>query len=184
MWDKNIKYLFNSIQHTNVECKTHLHNSIEIVLVTNGTLSMEIGSKTWTIEEGNGAFIQPFELHGFKSDVDNTCHILMFSGELVPSFFQYLKTQVPKTPLFAPSKESLTLAKSLLSNFNNENEPIIKLQAVLAPLCYEIYSQCDFTTGDAPLQDVLEQALDYIHNHRLHNWNSKGKLLYHLLLLH
>ena len=142
----------------------HLHNTMEIVLVTQGTLRMGIGSRTLDIREGEGVFIPPFERHCFESVMDNICNVIEFSGELVTYFFQYCKDHRPETSLFTMSGEMWGRIQSLLSVQNN-NVDFIAIQAILAPLCYEVYAQCNFVPCVLPPQNTLEKVLDYIHDH-------------------
>ena len=164
MRDRNVKFLFASARHTNVVCPRHLHDTMEIVLVTSGTLHMEIGEVSCRIRAGQGAFIPPFTLHSFEQGIPNTCHVLMFSGELVTYFHQHCKTHIASTPLFTPSQESFTLAQVLLPDSVNDAAPL-RAQAVLAPLCHEICTQCGFAPRALPPQDTFSRALDYIHTH-------------------
>ena len=39
---KNMRKLFKAAQHNNVNCPMHLHLDMEIVMVTSGTLNMQI----------------------------------------------------------------------------------------------------------------------------------------------
>ncbi len=164
MRDQNVKFLFASARHTDVNCPRHLHDTMEIVLVTSGTLKMGIGGATYRIEAGRGVFIPPFTHHCFEAGGPNTCHVLMFSGELVTYFFQFIKMHTAKTLLFTPSRESFSLAEVLLPDSVNEVEPLCA-QAVLSPLCHEICDQCGFLPRALLPQDALDRALDYIHTH-------------------
>ncbi len=163
MSDSIFKYIFSSARHTNVECPLHLQITMEIVLVNEGTLCMEIGGKDFKIGAGCGAFIQPFELHCFKNASPNICHILRFSGELVPYFFKFSKAHIPTSPIFKYSAESISLTEKLLPQLENNADPI-RAQAVLAPLCNEIYFQCGFQPRQLPAPDTMQVAINYIHS--------------------
>ena len=162
--DPSRRYLFSSTRHINVNCPMHLHNTMEIVLVTEGTLQMGIGNKNWVIQAGQGVFVPPFELHCFQSDLENTCYVLEFSGELVRYFFQYCKANRPTVALFSLPAETRAQIEPLLFRANSKADPIMT-QALLAPLCYEVYLQCGFVPCDLPPQNAIEKALDYIHAH-------------------
>lgn len=162
--DNSRNYLFSSMRHANVNCPMHLHNTMEIVLVMQGTLHMGIGSKTWDIHKGEGVFIPPFELHCFKSDLENVCHVFEFSGELTAYFFQFCKTHKPTVSLFTIPGEMRERIETLLFTLNDRADPITT-QALLAPLCYEAYTQCGFVPCDLPPQNAIEKALEYIHGH-------------------
>ena len=104
---ENELYLFTSARHTDVECVLHINIYAEIVIVTSGVLNMTVGNNEYSISQGDAVFITPFEPHSFHSQSPNKCHVLMFSKELVPYFFEFLKNQVAKCHLFSPSLHEL-----------------------------------------------------------------------------
>jgi YesN/AraC family two-component response regulator len=160
---ENELYLFTSARHTDVECVLHINIYAEIVIVTSGVLNMTVGRNAYSISEGEAVFVTPFEPHSFHSEKNNKCHVLMFSKELVPHFFEFLNKRVPKNHLFSLSLPSLALAEKILPKSYN-NVGFIEALAVLAPLVYDIRSQCEFTDGEYNLE-LIETALAYIDAH-------------------
>ena len=166
--DGNIPFLFVSKRHTDIECVNHIHPSMEIVIVTEGTLHMTIGGKEYDINAGIGAFIPPFERHLFHSDKKNKCHVLMFSGELVGHFFKFTKTHTPINHLFSISPSSMALSDKILPSAHNTTD-FIGAEAILAPLCYDIYHGCCFEERKHRFDDTAYTMLKYIETHFLEN---------------
>ena len=86
---KRIPYIFLSERHIDVECVVHIHATMEIVIVNEGTLTMTVGGNEYDIPRGCGLFIPPFSPHTFHSKEPNLCHVFMFSDVLVPYFFDF-----------------------------------------------------------------------------------------------
>ena len=160
-YTKDCSFL-QSERHVNVECPLHLHSTMELVLVTEGTLHMTVAKDEYDISAKQGVFVPPFETHSFHSALPNRCHVLEFSRELVPYFFDYVKEYVPTTHLFSISAESLCLSQALL-----KQEPIgiIPAVAVLSPLCYDVFCDCGFEKRQQPLDDTVAEILEYVNEH-------------------
>ena len=94
-------YLFVSARHTDVEAVLHINAYAEIVIVTSGVLNMTVGRNAYSISEGEAVIVTPFEPHSFHSEKNNKCHVLMFSKELIPHFFEFLNKITKNTNIGA-----------------------------------------------------------------------------------
>ena len=162
--DNNLPFLLVSERHENVECVTHIHATMEIVLVTEGCLHMTVGNGEYDIPQGCGMFIEPFLPHAFHSAERNRCHVLMFSRELVSSFSQFLQDRAITSHLFCVSPPAMALAEALLPHHTNRPDSLCS-QAVLAPLCHDIRTGCDFIKGKPPIKDNPLRIFEYISEH-------------------
>ena len=162
--DGNIPYLFFSAQHTNVECVSHIHVTMEIVLVTEGTLHMTIRDKDYEIPAGFGTFIAPLEPHKFHSSQPNRCHVIMFSNALVNYFCEFMKTKSPTSHRFPISDASLALVDKILPHETNVVD-CIGAEAVLAPICYDIFMGCEFETRKRLVDRTSYRILEYVNEH-------------------
>ena len=154
---------FHSEWHVNVECVLHLHATMELVLVTDGTLHMTVAGREYDIEAGYGIFVPPFETHSFHSASPNRCHVLEFSCELVSYFFDFLREHMPTTHLFSVGEESARLAQTLLPT--GQKIDAVRAAAVVAPLCYDVLCGCAFEERREPLDDTVATILEYVNRH-------------------
>lgn len=164
--DSNSKmpFIFSSDRHTDVECVVHIHATMEIVIVNKGTLTMTADGIEYDIPEGHGLFIPPFSPHTFHSNEPNLCHVLAFSEVLVPYFFDFVKKNSPTVHLFKLSPESHQLSDRLLPDRSNSAD-YITAEAVLAPLCHDIYTCCRFEPRRVIFGDTFARVIDYIETH-------------------
>lgn len=160
----NVKYLFASARHIDVECIRHFNAPMEILLVEDGCVVVEIGRREYEVGAGMGAFIPAFVPHAFHSPDGSRCHILMFSGDLAAYFQEFLKKNREQTPLFCPDAACLLLVDRYLPEQENKAD-YARAQAVLAPLCCEIMEQCGFQPMQAAGADALSAAMEYINAH-------------------
>jgi AraC-like DNA-binding protein len=162
--DGNISFLFSSAKHTNVECITHIHMTMEIVFVTSGELNMTINGKEYAIPKGYGVFVPPFEPHDFHSPRDNQCHVLMFSDEIADCFSRFTKDHCFNSHIFPVSNAASEMIEKILPNEENSVEWIGAI-AVLAPLFYDIISGCDFLERKVPFDETAYKILEYVNEH-------------------
>ena len=77
-----VEDMFGFQKWDSVSFPLHIHRSMEFVLVTEGVLTMYIGSKEYIIPKGHGVFIEPYEPHSFNSKEENTCIIMEVSLDI------------------------------------------------------------------------------------------------------
>ncbi|MBQ8743354.1 MAG: helix-turn-helix domain-containing protein [Clostridia bacterium] len=170
--DSSKKYYFSDALHKNVECFPHLHTHSEIVLTTSGVLTMTAGKKTYKLKAGEALFIPPLEMHSFSSPEDNVCHVIMFSNDLIPFFFNYIKKNQIEDHIFTVSSDIINMINAIIPVPKNDVNPI-DAQAILAPLCREALVQCAFSERSIAYEDPLFYALEYMGEHFAENIDLK-----------
>lgn len=160
----DVPFLFASARHRNVECVRHMHATMEIIIVTDGMLEMTVGDRIYSVPKRCGVFVPPFVPHSFHSPQSNDCHVLMFSRELVSYFFELLKSHEPNSHIFAVSTASFLLSEEILPNEANTTDYVCA-QALLAPLCRDIFNGCNFQRRCHPQNGCLTAAMEYMEAH-------------------
>ena len=161
--DSNVRHLFASRRHTNVECILHLHETAEIAIVTEGCVSITVGDKHYKVEKGYGAFVPPFEAHAYSTEKSSKLHVLMFPRDVVSYLAGILDEKAPESHIFAVSDESFSLSEKILPLEYNEVD-YIGTQAVLAPLFYDIMKNCVFSERQTNT-DTLKGSIEFIREH-------------------
>lgn len=159
-------FLFSAerYNHIDVESDLHLHPEMQIILVTDGVLDMIIDGKNYEISKGFGAFIPAFSPHRFFRRAENQNLAMMFSADLTPAFSAFLQDYVPACHIFAPSEVSMALVDSFLPHAKNDVD-FITAEAVLAPLCRDIYASATFEKRRQSAEDCTVRILEYVNAH-------------------
>ena len=159
-------FLFSAerYDHTDVESDVHMHPEMQIILVTDGVLNMTIDGKNYEITKGFGAFVPAFSPHRFFRRQPNFTLAMMFSTDLTPAFSAYLQEHVPTCHIFAPSAISMALVDSILPNPRNHVD-FITAEAVLAPLCRDIFGSAAFEKRRQSAEDCTLRILEYVNAH-------------------
>ena len=169
---KNMRKLFKAAQHNNVNCPMHLHLDMEIVMVTSGTLNMQINGTNYEISKNQAVFIPSCVPHSFASFKQNICRVFEFKENLVPEFFCFLKSHTPKRHLFNLSPELANYAEKILSGSDELDG--VAAQALLGSLCLEIKEKCTFFEGQAIAEEWLYEVVDYMNKHFSENITLKS----------
>lgn len=146
----------------NVECRSHLHYSLEIVIVTEGELAVILDDQRYALEKGDGIFIMPFQYHSFVTEKDNSSAIFTFSSALVGEFADFINEKQVANPLFNVTNENLALCKDFDCNISND---VFYIKSLLYPLCRNVYDGCTFTAGGSKSDSSFLETIKYIYSH-------------------
>ena len=87
----------------NMNYPKHIHQSFEIMLVTDGEMQISVDQNSYTLNKGDAIFIFPNQVHSLNSEKSE--HITyVFSPLLVNAYSSKLKNKVPADPVFRPDE--------------------------------------------------------------------------------
>lgn len=145
-----------------VQCRGHLHHSMEIVVVKEGCLHILAGNCEYDIPAGHAAFFEPYEMHGYRTNEHNVCAILEFSPEFVPHFRDFLLSYTAKTPIIRLQEDSRRYIWSRIPQTERSVPDISCVQALLYVLICDFRTLCEFHEQGEKQRDVFLRALDLI----------------------
>ena len=148
----------------NVECASHIHYSPEIIVVTDGELTVGCGDSNVTLSKGYAIYVMPFQFHSFHTESSSRASIFTFSAELVPEFAQFTGNKKATAPIFEVSSSILDLCNSFnYTEYHNNNK--LSHKAILYPICDELIKKCRFSEGDNNNDPSFTKVLFFIHKH-------------------
>lgn len=166
--DGNIKLFFTSIRMTDAEVPMHLQANFEILVVTEGELHIFINEKEYTVKAGNAIFVPPFASHSLSNKKSYSICALMFTKEIIPEFYELLKSNTATKIIFPLSDVSLAVLDRFIPDTKYSDEPFIA-RAVLGPIICELYEKCEFSYDKIPLSNIFYSALEYMMDHSTEN---------------
>ena len=141
----------------NMNFPKHIHQSFEIMLVTDGTMDVAVDRREFTLEEGEAIFIFPNQVHSLKSDKSE--HItFVFSPLLVNAYFTGIKDKVPENPVFTPDKNIIKALYSL-----SADSSVLLKKGVLYTVCAEFDKNTGYVSPDYKSRHFYE-IFSYIEN--------------------
>ena len=160
---------FRSIFKKNVSWHLHVHRQIEVVVVTKGTLTMQINRTKYEIPSKHAVFVEPYEPHSFLSSEPNVCAIIEFSVEVCPQFYEWIYTHRADRRLIELSDETygylIPLLPQVYEGADFQSLDFLHTNAILSTVCYMVQSGCEWSSEKKQYDDVLLQAMDIISQH-------------------
>jgi len=150
---------FNAARHTDVNCRLHLHYSMEVVCVFSGELIMNVNGIDRRICEGQATFMLPFEQHSFLTPEKSECLVIVFSPDITADFYERVKNKLLVTEVFTSDSHALKVCNSILAR---DNLTDVDIKAVLYPLLSDIIYKCEFASGGRAPDKTFIEAVKYI----------------------
>lgn len=149
----------------------HLHNSIEFIYVTEGTLELGMGQELFHMEEGDFAVIFPDVIHHyqvFSSGINKACY-LWAQPSLGEQFASTMQKYCPVDPVIKNNRVSPDIANALRclrENQKLEKQDFIVEQAYVQILLARSIPCFTLTEKEnVESNDIIYQTVSYIAKH-------------------
>ena len=93
--------------HIHLRTSPHLHNSIEFIYITEGTLELGMGQELYHMEEGDLAVIFPDVIHHYQvfSPGENKAVYLWAKPVLIGKFADIIQNSCPEDPVIKKNQQ-------------------------------------------------------------------------------
>ena len=151
-----------------VHVPPHLHDTIEAIYVTSGTLELGVGQELYHMKSGDFAIVFPNVIHHYQvfGRGENKAVYLFLNPGLAPDYLEHLQRYSPKQPII--SKELLHpdiihSVKALL-DVDECNTMLIQAyaQIILAHVCSEMEMMNKELIGS---DDIIYHTVEYVAKH-------------------
>lgn len=178
-------YTTNFADYIHPEVPWHWHKDLELILITEGSLFVDLGEATFTLQKGQLLFINTNILHFMKKTSEQNCTAttIVFDAELVSGNTKSIYMERYISPLihchnlhyiiFCPEidwqKKCITHFKKACSLFIQEPSAFLfTIREQLSYICYEIIQNCQSALYTPSSHNTIEyqrtkQLLEYIH---------------------
>lgn len=148
-----------------VHVPPHLHEAIEIIYVTDGTVELGVGQELFHMEEGDFAIVFPNVIHHYQvfGSGKNKAIYLFLEPALTPSFYEDLQKYSPKYPIIRREKVPMDIINSVkaLINLQDTNSMIIQAHAQI--ILAHVFSDMEMVDKDAiGSDDIIYCAVEYV----------------------
>lgn len=143
----------------------HLHEAIEVVYVTDGTVELGVGQELFHMEKGDFAIVFPNVIHHYQvfGSGKNKAIYLFLEPVLTPGFYEDLQKYSPKYPIITREKVHVDIINSIkaLVNLQDTNSMIIQAHAqiILAHVFSDMRMVDKATIGG---DDIIYTAVEYV----------------------
>ena len=111
----------------------HLHNALEIVCVTSGTLELGVGQELYHMEKGDIGFVFPNVIHHYQvlTPGVNTVTYLIASPFTIAKFADIMQSMAPEYPIITAEKVESEVYRVINAILETEQSDITVAQAYL-----------------------------------------------------
>ncbi len=159
------KYNFSIVGK--IDCPLHNNFGIELAIVIKGELKMKIENEAFTLTEGQGIFIYPFESHDYVCGEDCKYISILLSEKTINVFFDNIGSKYCelKNRLFIAPYKTIDYFVFLINNYKTSNyeEDDTLLLNVISPFLFLIKKQCKFSNENV-YNNAFTSAINYINN--------------------
>ena len=156
---------------TSVHASPHLHNSIEFIYITEGTLELGMGQELFHMKEGDFAVIFPDVIHHYQvfSPGDNKAVYLWAKPALAGQFADIIQSSCPEDPVIKKEqvhRDIVNAVQCLLANRKEEEKSLVVEQAYVQILlarsipCFYMLEKSSVESND-----IIYQTVSYIARH-------------------
>ena len=148
-----------------VHVPPHLHEDIEIVYVTDGTVEIGVGQELFHMEKGDFAIVFPNVIHHYQvfDPGENRAIYLFFDPSLAPNFFEELQKCSPAYPVIKAKnvhKDVVNAAKALAKEKNCTS---MLIHAYMQIILAHVFSEMNMVDKDkVGGNDIVYRAVEYV----------------------
>ena len=102
----NISEFHSHIRTDSSPLLPSMHKNLELSVVLKGGCTIIVMGKSYHIEEGQAAFILPYQPHYFIVDKGGAVQNITFHADLTITLYKAITSHRPTTPIFTPSKST------------------------------------------------------------------------------
>lgn len=143
----------------------HLHEAVEIIVVTEGSLALGVGEKLYPVDKGDVAIVFPNLIHHYQVFLEgsNRANVIMAKSNLFANYQKRLEEMCPVNPVIAKEKVHSDIVKSLTSLLLTEQDNEVLKQAHMQIILTRIMEQCELIErGNVKTDDLVYQVVEYV----------------------
>lgn len=137
----------------------HLHDSFELVVVTEGKMNIIVDSIEYCVEAGNAILIFPNQLHELITTEHSSHFLCIFSPTLVRAFSKMCLGKVPSQNVFQP--DGFYIRRLMDINCANEIDTI-EIKGILYSLCAEFNKSAEYTDQSTSKDGLLAKIFKFV----------------------
>lgn len=148
-----------------VHVPPHLHEAIEIIYVTDGTVELGVGEELYHMETGDFAIVFPNVIHHYQVfDLGNNKAIYLFlEPYLSPGFFDELQKYSPKYPIIKKNEVHTDIINSIKSLANLNESKGMLVQAYVQIILAHVFSEMEMVEKEViGGDDLIYKVVEYV----------------------
>lgn len=159
--NKEISYEYKNSVHV----PPHLHEAIEVVYVTKGSVELGVGKELYHMEEGDFGIVFPNVIHHYQvfSDGENKAIYLFIEPTVLINFQEELRKYCPENPVIKRANLRSDIVSSVKALTKSQHENSIMKQAYVQIIMACVFSTVTLVDKDSVGDDnLIYRAVSYV----------------------
>lgn len=148
-----------------VHIPPHLHESVEIIYVTDGTVELGVGADLFHMDKGDFAIVFPNVIHHYQvfDAGKNKAIYLFFDPFLSSNFFEELQKFSPEYPIIKKEKVHSDVVNAVKTLAKSEDCPQMLTQAYVQIILAHVFSEMKMVDKDSiGGDDLIYCVVEYV----------------------
>ena len=148
-----------------VHVPPHLHEAIEVIYVTDGTVELGVGQELFHMEKGDFAIVFPNVIHHYQvfDSGKNKAIYLYLEPSLTPGFMEELQKYSPKYPIISKDKVHADIVNSVKALVNLQESQSMIIQAHAQIILAHVFSDMEMVAKEeVGSDDIIYCTVEYV----------------------
>ena len=151
----------------------HLHDAIEMVYVTKGTLELGVGQELYHMEKGDFGIVFPNMIHHYQvfGGCESRALYILVSPKILPNYMEDMQKFCPNYPVISKECLHVDVIKAVKSLIDVEKENKRLIQAYVQMIFAHLFSEMEMVEKDVVAEDdIIYRSVEYVDK------NFRGKI--------
>lgn len=143
----------------------HIHEVIEIVYITKGTLELGVGQELYHMEKGDFAVVFPNVIHHYQvfDKGDNKALYMLVSPKFIPNYMDELQRVCPESPVICKEYLHRDIVEAVKSLIDIEKTNTRLIQAYIQMIFAHIFSELKMVEKETiGGEDLIYKSVEYV----------------------
>ncbi|MBR5509185.1 MAG: helix-turn-helix transcriptional regulator [Lachnospiraceae bacterium] len=143
----------------------HIHEAIEMVYITKGTLELGVGQELYHMEKGDFAIVFPNLIHHYQvfGTGENKALYMLIAPKLIPDYMDELQKNCPSSPVICKEDLHVDIVKAVKSLVDVEKNNTRLIRAYVQMIFAHVFSQMDMVEKETVgSEDLVYKSVEYV----------------------
>lgn len=143
----------------------HLHEAVEMIYVTSGTLELGVGQELYHMETGDFAIVFPNVIHHYQvfSSGKNKGIYIFLEPSMMPLYYDNLQKFSPEYPIIKKEDVHVDIVNAINTLADMENKNQFLVQAYIQVILAHVFSIMKMIEKESVgSDDIIYKAVEYV----------------------
>ena len=143
----------------------HIHEAVEMVYITKGTLELGVGQELYHMEKGDFAVVFPNVIHHYQvfETGESKALYMLVSPNLIPNYIDEFQKNCPEIPVICKEYLHVDIVKAIKSLLDVEKSNTRLVQAYVQMIVAHVFSEMNMVGKDTiGGEDLVYKSVEYV----------------------